>query len=129
MRSAASGERKRVIGKTHCRGSIVRRPARISIGFTRTRPPAARWTTGSSPRSGSSRAKTRTLKLGMKMRIRNVVLQDFGLYRGRQILDLLPRKRHGAVRPVVLVGGHNGAGKTTILEALRLCLYGRLALG
>jgi DNA sulfur modification protein DndD len=32
-------------------------------------------------------------------------------------------------RPVILVGGHNGAGKTTILASLQLALYGRLALG
>ena len=30
---------------------------------------------------------------------------------------------------MILVGGHNGAGKTTILNAVRICLHGRLALG
>ncbi|MCE7890291.1 MAG: DNA sulfur modification protein DndD [Sorangiineae bacterium PRO1] len=63
------------------------------------------------------------------MRLRKLVLRDFGLYRGEQTIDLMPRVKYGRPRPIILVGGHNGAGKTTILDALRLCLYGRLALG
>lgn len=63
------------------------------------------------------------------MRIRRVVLRNFGLYRGEQVLDLAPRSKRGETKPLILVGGHNGAGKTTVLEAVRLCLYGRLALG
>lgn len=63
------------------------------------------------------------------MRLRKLELLNYGMYRGRQEIDLLPRTRGNKVRPIVLVGGQNGAGKTTILEAVRLCLYGRLALG
>lgn len=63
------------------------------------------------------------------MRIKALTLQDVGLFRGRQTIDLAPRKKYGVDRPVVLVGGHNGAGKTTILGSLQLALYGRLALG
>lgn len=52
-------------------------------------------------------------------------LEDFGIYAGKQRLDLMTRPK----RPVVLVGGTNGAGKTTLLEAFTLCLHGRRALG
>jgi DNA sulfur modification protein DndD len=52
-------------------------------------------------------------------------LQDFGIYAGRQQLDLRTKRN----RPVILVGGTNGAGKTTLLEAFTLCLHGRRALG
>ena len=52
-------------------------------------------------------------------------IENFGLYAGRQCLDL----QTGRGRPIVLVGGTNGAGKTTILEAFTLCLHGRRALG
>ena len=63
------------------------------------------------------------------MILRSISLENFGLYAGRQALDLIPRKDPGQERPVILVGGRNGAGKTTLLEAVRLALYGRRALG
>lgn len=63
------------------------------------------------------------------MILRSITLEDFGLYAGRQRLDLVPRKMPGSERPVILVGGKNGAGKTTLLEAVRLALYGKRALG
>lgn len=52
-------------------------------------------------------------------------LENFGLYAERQRLNL--ESEPG--RAIVLIGGANGAGKTTILEALTLCLHGRRALG
>lgn len=63
------------------------------------------------------------------MILRSITLENFGLYAGRQMLDLIPRKDPGRERPVVLIGGANGTGKTTLLEAVRLALYGRRALG
>ncbi|PBB14190.1 DNA sulfur modification protein DndD [Mesorhizobium loti] len=63
------------------------------------------------------------------MILRNVVLENFGLYVGTTEIDLVPRSRRGDACPIVLVGGKNGAGKTTFLEAVRLALYGRRALG
>lgn len=63
------------------------------------------------------------------MILRNVILEDFGLYAGTTEIDLVPRSRRGDPCPIVLVGGKNGAGKTTLLEAVRLALYGRRSLG
>ena len=59
------------------------------------------------------------------MILRSIEMENFGLYTGRQRLDLVPARG----RPVVLFGGRNGAGKTTLLEAVRLALYGKRALG
>lgn len=63
------------------------------------------------------------------MILRTIELENFGLYSGRQTLDLVPRRRPGRETPVILFGGRNGAGKTTLLESVRLALYGRRALG
>ena len=49
-----------------------------------------------------------------------LVLQNFGPYHGRHCLDLCPT----AEQPVILIGGLNGGGKTTLMDALRLALYG-----
>jgi DNA sulfur modification protein DndD len=63
------------------------------------------------------------------MLIRNIILENFGLYAGRHVVDIQPARNAKKVRPIVLVGGKNGAGKTSLLEAVRLALYGKLALG
>lgn len=50
-----------------------------------------------------------------------IILTNFGLYAGRQQVTLTPPSPD---KPVVLFGGLNGGGKTTILDALQLCLFG-----
>lgn len=62
------------------------------------------------------------------MLLETLVLGDVGTFRGEQVLDLRPKTRGGKNRPVVLFGGLNGAGKTTILNSIRHVLYGRQAL-
>src|SRR5437868_5203016 len=63
------------------------------------------------------------------MLLRRLVLENYGLFGGRHQFDLAPRVKYGQHRPIILFGGKNGAGKTTILEAIRLALYGRISLG
>ncbi|EQC4538729.1 DNA sulfur modification protein DndD [Cronobacter sakazakii] len=65
------------------------------------------------------------------MLIKQLVLHNFRVFNGSHTIDLAPRKRPHEVnhRPIVLFGGLNGAGKTSILSAIRLALYGRLAFG
>lgn len=52
------------------------------------------------------------------MIIKKLVMHNFGVYSSTNILKFVSDK------PVVLVGGMNGRGKTTILEAVLLSLYG-----
>lgn len=56
-----------------------------------------------------------------------LTLNNFCVYRGEQTVDLRPETRNGKNRPVVLFGGINGGGKTTILDAIQLVLYGNRA--
>lgn len=56
-------------------------------------------------------------------------LQNFGLFRGDHEFDLRPTLQSNPTCPIILFGGKNGAGKTTILDSVRVCLFGRRALG
>src|SRR5437764_10194504 len=54
-------------------------------------------------------------------------LRDFCLFAGEQVFDLTPRRRGERHLPIVLFGGINGGGKTTLLDAIQLALYGNRA--
>ncbi|WP_414624851.1 DNA sulfur modification protein DndD [Calothrix sp. CCY 0018] len=55
-----------------------------------------------------------------------LVLENFGPYCGRQVINLQPNDKE-VPRPIILVGGMNGGGKTTFMDAIRLALYGHRA--
>ena len=63
------------------------------------------------------------------MLLRKMAVKNFGPFEGEHTLDLLGPCRAEGRRPVVLVGGLNGSGKSSLLEAVRLCLHGRRAFG
>lgn len=62
------------------------------------------------------------------MIIRQVKLSNFGIYGGDYSFDLTPISSDSFNRPIVLFSGKNGVGKTTLMEAIRLCLHGPLAV-
>jgi len=55
-----------------------------------------------------------------------IVVHNFGVFLGRQCATLTPPSE---AKPLVLFGGMNGNGKTTLLRAIELALYGPLARG
>lgn len=72
------------------------------------------------------------------MLITKLSLNNFRVFRGLHEIDLTPSaplyNKHGTAisgteRPIILFGGLNGAGKTSILTAVRLALYGRQSFG
>src|SRR5690606_89130 len=62
------------------------------------------------------------------MLIQELVPRNFRIYGGEHRFNLAPRMRYGKTRPIILFGGLNGAGKTSLLTGLRLALYGRSAI-
>ena len=58
------------------------------------------------------------------MTLTELELHNFGVYRGLHRISLAP----DSGRPIVLFGGLNGTGKTTLLEGLLLALYGKRTL-
>jgi len=58
------------------------------------------------------------------MILNELTLHNIGTFAGRHTIDLTPPSD---AKPIILVGGLNGAGKTTILESIQLALYGSLS--
>lgn len=61
------------------------------------------------------------------MKFIELVLQNFGPYCGKQVINLNPEIDDENSRPIILLGGMNGGGKTTLMDAIRLALYGHRA--
>ena len=61
--------------------------------------------------------------------LENLTLTNFKVFQGQHSFDLVPRQEGEFIRPIILFGGMNGAGKTTILTAIQTALYGRHVLG
>lgn len=59
------------------------------------------------------------------MQITKLVLDNFSSYEGKTVFDFTVKKK----QPIVLIGGLNGAGKTSIFTAIKIALYGPLAFG
>jgi DNA sulfur modification protein DndD len=59
-----------------------------------------------------------------------LTLQNFGPYFGKQTINLNPKLDPNdpeSIHPIILLGGMNGGGKTTLMDAIRLALYGHRA--
>ena len=57
------------------------------------------------------------------MEIKKLELENFCAYIGKQTFNLKVKKS----KPVIVLGGLNGGGKTTIIDAIQLVLYGKKA--
>ncbi len=55
-----------------------------------------------------------------------LILENFGPYRQRHKINLCPERGENT-GPIILFGGMNGGGKTTLMDAIRLTLYGQRA--
>ncbi|WP_320973275.1 DNA sulfur modification protein DndD [Enterocloster bolteae] len=58
------------------------------------------------------------------MHFTKIVLHNFGLYKGTHVLNLSPQQ---GMKNITLIGGMNGRGKTTILDAIFIAFYGSRA--
>ncbi|WP_068740050.1 DNA sulfur modification protein DndD, partial [Oleiphilus sp. HI0117] len=63
------------------------------------------------------------------MILKEVIVHNFRVFSGTHRFDLMPREDDNHKRPIILFGGLNGSGKTSLLTAVRLGLYGKQAVG
>ncbi len=63
------------------------------------------------------------------MIIQEISLHNFGIYGGDFTFELTPSSADNYNRPLIIFRGKNGVGKSTLVEAIRLCLHGPLTLG
>lgn len=59
------------------------------------------------------------------MHFSNIELYNYGIYKGLHNISLQDRR---GKKNITLIGGMNGRGKTTLLDSVFLCLYGRKAI-
>lgn len=57
------------------------------------------------------------------MILKRITICNFRNFKGEQVIDIAPDNEKK--RNVILIGGANGSGKTSILDAMRLCIFGK----
>ncbi|AFZ47350.1 DNA sulfur modification protein DndD [Cyanobacterium stanieri PCC 7202] len=60
------------------------------------------------------------------MIFKELILENFGPYQGKNIINLTPQTDQNNAS-IILIGGMNGGGKTTLIDSIKLALYGRRA--
>lgn len=55
------------------------------------------------------------------MLIKQLAITDYGPYTGTHVFDFTISEN----KPIILIGGRNGGGKTSLFESIPLCLYGQ----
>ena len=53
------------------------------------------------------------------MRFKEVIVRNIGLFKGKQVVNLVSSKQ----KNIILFGGQNGNGKTTLFERIKLIHY------
>lgn len=61
------------------------------------------------------------------MILKNVILTNYTAFEGTQEINLTPTEN--SEQNIILIGAMNGSGKTSLLEAVKLCLYGERGSG
>ena len=55
------------------------------------------------------------------MLLEKITLENFGIYQDKNVFELTSTED----KPIILCGGKNGGGKTTLFDSVMLCLYGQ----
>lgn len=63
------------------------------------------------------------------MNFKNLTVENLGPFSGKNSFDMSISTVGGKNQPIVIFGGRNGTGKTTLLEAVKICLYGNCFRG
>lgn len=58
------------------------------------------------------------------MKINTITICNFKNFRGEHTIDMTLNNKDNE-NNIILIGGVNGSGKTTILESIRLCMFGK----
>ncbi len=61
------------------------------------------------------------------MILKNVILHNYTAFEGTQEINLTPTE--DSEQNIILIGAMNGSGKTSLLDAVKLCLYGERGSG
>jgi len=58
------------------------------------------------------------------MMFKSLEVENFGAFSGKNFFNLKTNRTDSKNQSVIIFGGKNGTGKTTLLEAVKICLYG-----